>query len=46
MLTLLAFDESTNEKVGITIINYFRMFSLTTTLFSMPVPTMPVKRYN
>ena len=33
MLTLLVFDESTYEKVNITIINYFWMFSLITTFF-------------
>ena len=46
MLNVLGFDKSTYEKVYITIINYFWMFSLITTLSSMPVSTMPVKRYN
>ena len=46
MLTLLVFDESTYEKVSIAIITYFWMFSLITTLISMPISIMPVKRYN
>ena len=46
MLTLLVFDESTYEKVSIAIITYFWMFSLITTLISMPIFIMPVKRYN
>ena len=46
MLNVLGFDKSTYEKVYITIINYFWMFSLITTLSSMPVSPMPVKWYN
>ena len=46
MLNVLGFDKSTYEKVYITIINYFWMFSLITTLSSMPVSAMPVERYN
>ena len=43
MLTLLVFDESTYGKVSIAIITYFLMFSLITTLPSMPVSAMPIK---
>ena len=46
MLTLLVFDESTCEKVNITIITYFWIFSLITILSSMPVSTMPLKWFN
>ena len=41
MLILLVFDESTYEKVNITIITYFRMFPLIPKLYSMAV-----KQYN